>query len=187
MFFSFTLWLFRHLLFVCDMWHVTCDMWHVKCHMSQAFYLSLKPIATDVHLLTPPLFIVDWFKIHKKPYGRHWISQRVRIVTPIQKKTGQKQTDRKKSKKRRKRLCVTCHVLGVRCHVSCFTYHLLMTPTASATDPPAAISPTMHSRLVSKNRQKIKTQTIIKLPHMLQIFMVLSYKLWQGIHTFLTI
>ena len=53
--------------------------------------------------------------------------------------------------------CVRCHVSHVTCHVSCVmchmahvTCHLSLTPTATATEPPPAYSPIMHSRLVCK-------------------------------------
>ena len=57
--------------------------------------------------------------------------------------------DRNGQKKEKKRkLCVTCHMLHVTCHMSRVTCHLSLRPTATATDPPSANSPTMHSRLV---------------------------------------
>ena len=40
----------------------------IMCHMSHVtFNLSLTPTATDLTLLNPPLFIVNWFQIKKKP------------------------------------------------------------------------------------------------------------------------
>ena len=75
-------------------------------------------------------------------YGRHGISQRVRIVAQIQQQ--QKLS-----------------------HVTC---HMALTPTATATDTPPAISLTMHNRvvfLVKKRKQVIetaKTQTYRCLP-----------------------
>ena len=39
------------------------------------------------------------------------------------------------------------------CHMSDVTCHLLLTPTATATDPPPANSPTMHSRLVHQDKK----------------------------------
>ena len=73
-------------------------------------------------------------------------------------------------------LCVMCHVSCVVCHVSCFmchvsgvrcqvshvlnclspvTCHMPLMPTATATDPTPANSPTKHSRLVRKDREKL--------------------------------
>ena len=43
--------------------------------------------------------------------------------------------------------CVVCHMSPVSCHLS-------LTPTVTATDPPPANSPTMHSSLVCKDQQK---------------------------------
>jgi hypothetical protein len=58
--------------------------------------------------------------------------------------------------------CVMCHVSGVRCQVShvlnCLspvTCHMPLMPTATATDPTPANSPTKHSRLVRKDREKL--------------------------------
>ena len=55
---------------------------------------------------------------------------------------------------------VTCHVLSVMCPVSLVTYHLSH-ETATATNPPLPISPTMHSSLVCedpKTQKYFKTQ-----------------------------
>ena len=60
---------------------------------------------------------------------------------------------------------VTCHMSHVADHLSPVTCHLSLTPTATATDPPPASSPIMHSRLVrkdQKNPKKFKTKKIIK-------------------------
>ena len=43
---------------------------------------------------------------------------------------------------------------GVACCVLRVTCHLSITPTATATDPPHANSPIMHSRLVAKTPPK---------------------------------
>ena len=51
------------------------------------------------------------------------------------------------------------------CHVSHVTYHTSLTPIATATDPPPANSPTMHSRLVGQDPKKLKifqTQKLLK-------------------------
>ena len=55
-------------------------------------------------------------------------------------------------------LCVMCHMSGVRCQVSHFlfhvsrgTCHMSLSPTATATDPSAANSYTIHSRMVCKD------------------------------------
>ena len=79
--------------------------------------------------------------------------------------------DRKKGKKEQK-IKIKCHVSRITCHVSCVmllvshvTCHLSLTPTATATDPPPANSPIMHSRLVGKEPKipkKFKTQIITK-------------------------
>ena len=42
---------------------------------------------------------------------------------------------------------VMCYMSGVRCSVLRVTCHLSLKPTATATDPPSAKSPNMHSRL----------------------------------------
>ena len=63
---------------------------------------------------------------------------------------------------------VTCNMCSVMSHASCVTTchvsrvlcHLSQTPTATATDPPTANSPIMHSRLVLKDP---KTQKNAKL------------------------
>ena len=62
---------------------------------------------------------------------------------------------------------VTCKVLHVMCPVSPFTCHLSLTPTATATHPPAANSPIIHStlahsRLAPKTQKKLKTHKIIE-------------------------
>ena len=68
-------------------------------------------------------------------------------------------TDRKGRRKRRRKMsCVRCHVSGVTRHVSPLTCHLWITPTATATDPPNANSPIMHSRLVCKEPKTKKIQ-----------------------------
>ena len=46
---------------------------------------------------------------------------------------------------------VMCHVSFVACHVSRVTYHVSLTPTATATDPPPANSPIMHTKLLCKD------------------------------------
>ena len=46
---------------------------------------------------------------------------------------------------------VTYHGL----HVTCLTYHLALMPTATATDPPPANSPTMHGRLSRKTKKPV--------------------------------
>ena len=60
---------------------------------------------------------------------------------------------------------VMCHVLHVMCRESPVTCHMSLTPTATATDPPTAKSPTMQNRLVCKDpktRKKFNMQKIIK-------------------------
>ena len=51
---------------------------------------------------------------------------------------------------------VMCQVSQVLCHMLRVTCHFSLTPTATATDPPAANSPTMHSRLVCKHQTNQK-------------------------------
>ena len=55
-----------------------------------------------------------------------------------------------------------CHVSDVTCHMSHIACHMSLTPTA--THPPPAYSPTMHSRLADKDlkTQQIKLLKIIK-------------------------
>ena len=63
------------------------------------------------------------------------------------------------------KLTETCHVSRVMCCVLHITCHLSLTSTATATDPPPANLPIMHSRLVRKDprTQKLfKTQKIIE-------------------------
>ena len=83
------------------------------------------------------------------------MSRRVRIVAPIPKQTETGRREQKKSKD----LCITCHVLRVKCHLS-------LTPTVTAPDPPPANSPTMHSMLVRKDpktQKNFKTQKSHKM------------------------
>ena len=58
--------------------------------------------------------------------------------------------------------CVTCHLSGVMCQVSRVTCHLSLTPTATATDPPAN-SPIMHSRLVCEDPNILIRQKIFEM------------------------
>ena len=112
-------------------------------------------------------------------YRRHWISRLVRIVASIPKRT---ETDKKEkiiiqkcmpcvtshvSHVKCQLSCVTCHMSHVTCHLSNFTCRLspVTTPTATATEPPSANPPIMHSRLVhkeQKTRTNFKTLTIIE-------------------------
>ena len=48
-------------------------------------------------------------------------------------------------------ICRLCNVSCDMCHVSYVTCQLSPTPTATATDPPIANSPTMNRTLVFKN------------------------------------
>ena len=48
--------------------------------------------------------------------------------------------------------CVMCHVSCVLRHVSCVLCQMSLRPTAPATDPPHAKSPTMHFRLILKDQ-----------------------------------
>ena len=54
---------------------------------------------------------------------------------------------------------VICHVSHVTCHMIHVACHLSLTPTTTATDPPPANSPTIHSRRVCKDT---KTQKNVK-------------------------
>ena len=75
--------------------------------------------------------------------------------------------NRKKGKKKIKnRINIMCHMSFVTCLVSCvmchlarITCHLSLTLTVTVTDPPPAISPIMHSRLVFKD---LKPELILK-------------------------
>ena len=81
-----------------------------------------------------------WHMLNKNTlHGRHWISQHVRIIAPIPKRT---ETDRKVQKKEE------TNVSRVRCQVSCVTF--CVSPV-TATDPPPANYPIIHSRLASKD------------------------------------
>ena len=78
-----------------------------------------------------------WANSWKNPaYRRHWISWRVQIVAPIQKKS-----------------YVRCHMSHVRWHMSRVTCRMSLTPKAKALDPPPANSPTIHIRMVHKDPQ----------------------------------
>ena len=55
-----------------------------------------------------------------------------------------------------------CHMSLVTCHLSPLTCHRSLTATATATDPPPSISPTMHSRLVHKDPKKPKHKKSLK-------------------------
>ena len=61
--------------------------------------------------------------------------------------------------------CVMCHMSCVMCQVLRVIYHLSLTQTVTATDPPPANSPIMRSRQVHKDTQKqnknVNTQIII--------------------------
>ena len=57
---------------------------------------------------------------------------------------------------------VMCNVSSVTCHLSRVTCHISPTPTATATDPPLANYPTIHSRLVHQDRTK-KTKKYVKI------------------------
>ena len=46
---------------------------------------------------------------------------------------------------------VTCHVSYITCHLSHVTCYMFLTPTATATDPFPANSPTLHSITVCKD------------------------------------
>ena len=97
----------------------------------------------------------------------------MRIVAPIPKRT---ETSKKEKEKTRITfqvpgvMChmsrVLCHISHVACRVSRVTWHLSLTPTATARDPPFANSPTMHRRLVRNDpktqRKQIRGQKVIK-------------------------
>ena len=63
-------------------------------------------------------------------------------------------TKQTKKDKKRQNKKIICHMSGVACCVLRVTCHLSITPTATATDPPPANSPIMHSRLVAKTPPK---------------------------------
>ena len=48
----------------------------------------------------------------------------------------------------KKKSCIRCEVSGARCQVSHVKCHMSLTPTATATDPPPANSPTRHIRML---------------------------------------
>ena len=65
-------------------------------------------------------------------------------------------------------ITVTTTAKNIMCHLSPVTCHLSPTSSATATDPPPANSPAMHSSLVDpdrtkKSRAKFKTKTIIEI------------------------
>ena len=47
---------------------------------------------------------------------------------------------------------ITCHMSPVTYHLSPIKSHSSQTPTVTATDPPYAISPTMHNMLIHQDR-----------------------------------
>ena len=58
--------------------------------------------------------------------------------------------------------CVKCCVSYVMYHLSPVTCHLSLTTKTKAIDPPPANSPTMHSRLVCKEKKERKNKTLWK-------------------------
>ena len=64
-------------------------------------------------------------------------------------------------RKRKNMSSVMCQVSHVTCHVSRVACHLSLTPTAKATDPCPASSPTVHSRLVCTDPTKWKFQNAL--------------------------
>ena len=96
--------------------------------------------------------------------GRHWISQCVRIVTPIPKQIQKIPPSAPWQKIITSCvmfhvscfMCqvsyVMCHMSSVICHLSSVTCHLSPTPTARAKEHPLVKwTPTMHSRLVHQD------------------------------------
>ena len=74
---------------------------------------------------------------------------------------------------------VTCQVSGVTCCMSHITYHLLLTPTATATDPPPVHSPIKHIMLVCKDqktRKHFKEQFFFKMAKTQQKTEVCQYQ-----------
>ena len=63
--------------------------------------------------------------------------------------------------------CVTCHLSGVMCQVSRVTCHLSLTPTATATDPSPANSPTLCTAGWFLRSQKSTFSRIAILNHIL--------------------
>ena len=72
------------------------------------------------------------------------------IVTPILRNLENLSQQNEKERKK----CVVSHMSCATCHVSNVACHLSLTPTATATDPHPANSPSMHSRLVCKDPKK---------------------------------
>ena len=92
---------------------------------------------------------------------------------------------------------VMCLVSGVRCRMWRINCHLSIMPTVTATDPPPANSPIMHSRLVPKDPKKnqrkkgrrkisrcMSIETIRSLTRSLQSTRKRAY--WDGTHTHMT-
>ena len=74
--------------------------------------------------------------------------------------------------------CVMCHVSCVMFHVSCVMCHVSsvsLMPTATATDPPSANFPIIHSRLVCKGSQtKIIATAKTKMSSGMPIFAIFT-------------
>ena len=104
-------------------------------------------------------------------YGRHRISQGVRVGGQIQLLFNLK----KLPGLRFQVSGVRCHVLCVTCCMSPVTCHMSLTQTATATDPPPANSPSMHSRMLLL----ILTYTHKKLVGAFRQFLSQSHKSWD--------
>ena len=127
------------------LWEDSVHCSAVQCSVVQSS--KIKHSAEQWARLTFELGILVWLKYvikvqgkpnmlinvtHEIKYpacGRQWISQNVGIVAPINSE-------------------VTCQWLRLTCYVSPVTCHISLTSTATATDPPPANSPIMHSRML---------------------------------------
>ena len=70
-----------------------------------------------------------------------------------------------REEKEKQNIYIMCQVSNVMCYVSDVNCHMSLTPTATATNPPPANSPIMHSRLVRKDPKigtNFKRQKIIE-------------------------
>ena len=88
-----------------------CDQCNTTLHLSYQIKLSDHLF---IHKLCQRPKCHSTTKSHAS--GRHWISQCVRIVAPIPKKT--------KNQAHTKKSWVTSHVSHVMCHMSCVTCHM---------------------------------------------------------------
>ena len=132
--------------------------WTLRLQYQYSKY-SFLPLPQFYYFLT----ILTEFKIWRRKQLKAYlkpkkcsIREALNLLMCADKSTDTK-TDRK-GKEKNIDIYVMCQMSGVRCHLSLVTCcvlpvtcHLPLMPTATATIPPTANSPTIHSRLVRKD------------------------------------